>query len=126
MDKLSENENLSSEAPSVARAFVVPDGAEMAENVAKPFSKNVWGRGQQLARARALYFKMVIPGVSLVTLIIFAIFSILWGALWKIPDHPLDGWIVVSTLALLWRFFYTNFCTRILMEARLVRPSSRD
>ncbi|KJA21332.1 hypothetical protein HYPSUDRAFT_743132 [Hypholoma sublateritium FD-334 SS-4] len=96
MDKLSENENLSSEAPStLSMAFIVPAAqSEAADNDARPFSQNVWGSGQQLARARTLYFKTVIPGVFLVTFIIFAIFSIFWGALWKVPAHPLDGWIV--------------------------------
>lgn len=98
MDKLSENENLSSEAPStLSMAFIVPVKSEVADDGARPFSQYVWGRGQRLARARTLYFKTVIPGVSLVTFIILAIFSIFWGALWKVPAHSLDGWIVVST-----------------------------
>jgi len=27
-------------------------------------------------------------------LLIFAVFSIFWGSLWKIPDHQLEGWVV--------------------------------
>ncbi len=27
-------------------------------------------------------------------ILVFAVFSIYWGALWKVPDHKLIGWVV--------------------------------
>lgn len=32
----------------------------------------------------------------MVIIMIFTILPIYWGALWKIPAHNLDGWLVVS------------------------------
>lgn len=26
--------------------------------------------------------------------VMFGVFSIYWGALWKVPDHQLSGWVV--------------------------------
>ncbi|KAF8965752.1 hypothetical protein BDZ97DRAFT_1810828 [Flammula alnicola] len=44
--------------------------------------------------ARAIYLKIFLGGSFMTILLIFAVFSIFWGALWKIPDHNLPGWIV--------------------------------
>ncbi|KAL1745590.1 hypothetical protein HDZ31DRAFT_81860 [Schizophyllum fasciatum] len=33
-------------------------------------------------------------GVFMIAIIIFGIFSIYWGALWKIPAHQLRGWVI--------------------------------
>ncbi|KAF8991980.1 hypothetical protein BDQ17DRAFT_1223012, partial [Cyathus striatus] len=41
-----------------------------------------------------IYLKIAIGGTSAVIIIIFAIFSIYWGSLWKTPAHSLPGWIV--------------------------------
>ncbi|KAF8153410.1 hypothetical protein B0H34DRAFT_104331 [Crassisporium funariophilum] len=48
----------------------------------------------EAAAARATYLKMFIAGSFLVIVIIFAIFPIFWGALWKTPAHNLPGWVV--------------------------------
>ncbi|KAF9030543.1 hypothetical protein BDZ89DRAFT_1091563 [Hymenopellis radicata] len=38
--------------------------------------------------------KILFGGCFAMVLVMFSIFSIYWGALWKVPDHQLDGWIV--------------------------------
>ncbi|PPQ93065.1 hypothetical protein CVT25_011941 [Psilocybe cyanescens] len=61
----------------------------------EPFSRSFWGKGDvELAKARTIYLKTVVPGVILVAITILAVFSIFWGSAWKIPDHSLPGWIV--------------------------------
>lgn len=50
------------------------------------------------ASARAIYLKKFIGGCFLVSLVVFAIFSIFWGSLWKSPVKKLDGWVVVSDM----------------------------
>ncbi|KAF8644054.1 hypothetical protein AX16_008707 [Volvariella volvacea WC 439] len=44
--------------------------------------------------ARKIYLKVVIGGIFLIILAIFSVFSIYWGALWKIPAHSLSGLVV--------------------------------
>lgn len=46
------------------------------------------------ARERALFFKILIGGCFAVVLAVLALFSIYWGALWKVPAHQLDGWLL--------------------------------
>ena len=48
-----------------------------------------------------MYLKVFFAGSFGIIIAIFAVFSIYWGALWKIPDHNLQGWIVVCVLLLL-------------------------
>ncbi|KAJ3777776.1 hypothetical protein FB446DRAFT_633441 [Lentinula raphanica] len=57
-----------------------------------PFSASF--TDSNLKVARGIYFKTLIGGSVGLIVAMFAIFSIYWGALWKTPDHPLDGWIV--------------------------------
>ncbi|KAI4293892.1 hypothetical protein K525DRAFT_291661 [Schizophyllum commune Loenen D] len=38
--------------------------------------------------------KVMLAGIVMVGCIIFGIFSIYWGALWKIPAHQLRGWVI--------------------------------
>lgn len=45
--------------------------------------------------ARKAYLVNMFKGVFLVSIWIFAVFSIYWGALWKIPDGKITGFIVV-------------------------------
>ena len=60
------------------------------------FTKRFHARGDpEMARARKIYLKTYISGLSLVIVTIFTVFSIYWGSLWKVPAHPLKGWIVV-------------------------------
>ncbi|KAF9044958.1 hypothetical protein BJ165DRAFT_124608 [Panaeolus papilionaceus] len=48
----------------------------------------------EVAKARAIYFRAYASGMGLVILSIFAIFTVYWGSLWKVPAHSLQGWIV--------------------------------
>lgn len=64
------------------------------------FSRSFFGKGdEELAMARTIYLKTVVPGVVLVAITILAVFSIFWGSAWKIPDHTLPGWIVVRAFS---------------------------
>ncbi|KAG7451801.1 uncharacterized protein BT62DRAFT_880958 [Guyanagaster necrorhizus] len=44
--------------------------------------------------ARSLYMKIVASGTVAMTVVMFCVFSIYWGALWKLPAHTLQGWVV--------------------------------
>jgi predicted ABC-type exoprotein transport system permease subunit len=44
---------------------------------------------------RAAYLKTMFGGTLALSIVIFAIFSIYWGSLWKTPLYALPGWIVV-------------------------------
>ncbi|KAF8624681.1 hypothetical protein AX17_007012 [Amanita inopinata Kibby_2008] len=48
----------------------------------------------ELATARKVFLKVVVGGMVGVIITMFALFSIFWGALWKIPDHTLPGWFI--------------------------------
>ncbi|KIK00498.1 hypothetical protein K443DRAFT_679145 [Laccaria amethystina LaAM-08-1] len=47
-----------------------------------------------LSTARSIYLKIVLGATSLIVVLIFSVFSIYWGSLWKIPAHNLHGWVV--------------------------------
>ncbi|KAF9006356.1 hypothetical protein BDZ89DRAFT_1095447 [Hymenopellis radicata] len=46
------------------------------------------------ARERAAFFKILVGGCFAVVVALLAIFSIYWGALYKVPDHQFNGWLV--------------------------------
>ncbi|KAJ7478944.1 hypothetical protein FB451DRAFT_1395560 [Mycena latifolia] len=46
-----------------------------------------------MAAARAMYLETVFGGVTAHAIVIFAVFSIYWGAVWKAPEHTRPGWI---------------------------------
>ncbi|KAF8809225.1 hypothetical protein BYT27DRAFT_7094861 [Phlegmacium glaucopus] len=59
------------------------------------FSKRFHQRGDpEVTRARNIYLKAYIGGLFTIILAVFAVFPIYWGSLWKVPAHPLTGWIV--------------------------------
>jgi len=60
------------------------------------FSREFLENDPDIARARAIYFKEYFLGLGLVILTIFIVFSIYWGSLWRVPEHALQGWIVVG------------------------------
>jgi len=55
---------------------------------------------KESAVARATYLKMFIGGAFMTIVLIFVVFSIFWGALWKTPAHNLPGWVIVSSFGL--------------------------
>ncbi|KAL0572094.1 hypothetical protein V5O48_009872 [Marasmius crinis-equi] len=57
-----------------------------------PFSVSFTDKN--LSVARSIYFKTLIGGTFAITIAMFAVFSIYWGALWKTPAHSLKGWII--------------------------------
>lgn len=60
------------------------------------FTSPFFAKGDvELEKARAIYFKAYIGGTLLVIIAIFAVFSIYWGSLYKVPERPLHGWVVV-------------------------------
>ena len=50
---------------------------------------------QSMVTARKIYFKVLFGGSLALVVVMFAVFSIYWGALWKTPAHNLHGWVVV-------------------------------
>jgi hypothetical protein len=75
-------------------------GAEVSE--AEGPKSHFFARTEAMARARMMYLKEFVGGTFLVILTIFAVFPIFWGSLWKIPDHPLNGWVVVRNFTSRW------------------------
>ncbi|THV04749.1 hypothetical protein K435DRAFT_714295 [Dendrothele bispora CBS 962.96] len=47
-----------------------------------------------MVTARKIYFKVLFGGSLALVVVMFAVFSIYWGALWKTPAHNLHGWVV--------------------------------
>ncbi|KIY66183.1 hypothetical protein CYLTODRAFT_423687 [Cylindrobasidium torrendii FP15055 ss-10] len=47
-----------------------------------------------VGKERAIFMKVLFGGCMGMILVIFCIFSIYWGALWKVPDHQLPGWVI--------------------------------
>ncbi|KAG6917805.1 hypothetical protein DXG01_000863 [Tephrocybe rancida] len=61
---------------------------------ARPFSGHFLDRTEAAAKARFVYFKILLQRTCLIILAIFAIFSIYWGAVLHLPARNLEGWIV--------------------------------
>ncbi|KAK0460213.1 uncharacterized protein EV420DRAFT_1268217 [Desarmillaria tabescens] len=47
-----------------------------------------------MRESRSMYLKVVGVGVVSMIILMFSVFSIYWGALWKIPERSLEGWVV--------------------------------
>ncbi|KAG5641496.1 hypothetical protein DXG03_005093, partial [Asterophora parasitica] len=58
----------------------------------RPFSKSFFDA--DIAVERATYLKILFGGTFSIIIVIFAVFPIFWGALWKTPIRNLDGWVV--------------------------------
>jgi hypothetical protein len=65
------------------------------------------------ATDRKVYLKILGGGVFTVILAIFLIISIYWGALWKTPVRPLEGWVIVSTLIIICKHMH---CSRLTFQ----------
>ncbi|PFH46702.1 hypothetical protein AMATHDRAFT_69276 [Amanita thiersii Skay4041] len=66
--------------------------APLTGHKSAPYSKTFWDK--EMATARQSFLRIMIGGTVTTILAIFAIFPIYWGALWKIPDRNLPGWVV--------------------------------
>jgi hypothetical protein len=59
-----------------------------------PFSLSFFDASPPVSAARRVYFQTLLQRVALVVALIFCVFSIYWGALWRSPHRALAGWIV--------------------------------
>jgi len=68
---------------------------------AKDKSKSVGPRfgfldkSSEAIESRATYFKMVGGVTVMLILILYSLFPIFWGGIWKTPVRNIHGWIVV-------------------------------
>jgi hypothetical protein len=87
-----------SSTSTIERSYIPPKGEQVPEEMEAPHAEpqgSFFAKTDAMSRARGVYFKAFIGGFFLVVLVIFAVFPIYWGSLWKIPAHPLGGWVVV-------------------------------
>ncbi|KAG7440387.1 uncharacterized protein BT62DRAFT_924057 [Guyanagaster necrorhizus] len=63
---------------------------------------------RELAAQRKAYIKSLVVGCLSMVVLMFSVFSIYWGALWKLPDHKLPGWVVVG-----WFLFSSTPCLTV-------------
>ena len=54
--------------------------------------------GHDLSGQLSVYCKVFFGATFLISIMIFSIFSIYWGSLWKVPVYNLQGWVVVRIL----------------------------
>ncbi|SJL15590.1 uncharacterized protein ARMOST_19091 [Armillaria ostoyae] len=59
-----------------------------------PYSSQFLDKTPSIQASRSAYLKILCGGCFAMVLVMFCIFSIYWGALWKIPAHNLHGWVV--------------------------------
>lgn len=70
-----------------------------------PFTSHFFDKTEAAAKARLIYYKVILFRTVIIVIALFAIFSIYWGALFEIPARSLQGWIVVcGSLSLIVRF----------------------
>src|ERR1700722_20165005 len=74
-----------------------PTPTAIASSPVPPFSGSFFDNDNAGREARAVYLKANVMGLILVTLTIFSVLSIYWGALWQVEPHVhnLKGWVVV-------------------------------
>ncbi|KAK0450591.1 uncharacterized protein EV420DRAFT_1766667 [Desarmillaria tabescens] len=58
------------------------------------YSSQFTDKSSSMKASRSLYMKIVAGGTLAMTVVMFCVFSIYWGAVWKIPAHNLQGWVV--------------------------------
>ncbi|PPR06512.1 hypothetical protein CVT24_002626 [Panaeolus cyanescens] len=99
--KSLECKTLTTSTSLTAASLAVPPSSSPSQpKIAPPippvkYSKRFRAKNDpDVARARAIYFRAYASGMGLVILSIFAIFTIYWGSLWKVPAHSLQGWVV--------------------------------
>ncbi|KAK0184308.1 hypothetical protein F5146DRAFT_245768 [Armillaria mellea] len=60
----------------------------------RPYSSQFLDKTPSIQVSRSIYIKVLFGGCFAMVIVMFCIFSIYWGALWKIPAHNLPGWVV--------------------------------
>lgn len=70
------------------------------DRIDQPFSNGFFDKDPITSSARAEYLKLLVAGAMLISIMIWAVLTIYWGALWKTEDliHHLDGWVVVHAV----------------------------
>ncbi len=76
-----------------ARVHTSPEKEKQPAASPKLFSNDFTDR--ELTAQRKEYIKSLVVGCFSMVILMFGVFSIYWGALWKVPDHKLPGWVVV-------------------------------
>jgi len=62
------------------------------------YSSDFFSIDPAVSRARNVYTKIIGGGITMIIIIIFTIFPILYGAFYKTPAGSLSGWIIVCQL----------------------------
>ncbi|KAF9540263.1 hypothetical protein CPC08DRAFT_650973 [Agrocybe pediades] len=57
-------------------------------------SRGFFDKSKEGAHARATYLKVFLGGTFAMVILIFTVFSLYWGSLWKTPVKNLPGWVV--------------------------------
>ncbi|KAK0485965.1 hypothetical protein IW261DRAFT_1453011 [Armillaria novae-zelandiae] len=78
--------------PNASASVSVNEDAQLI--LAPPFSLTLFAENPEFIEARLKFIKMMALRTVLMIMAIFAYFSIYWGALWKVPARPLEGWII--------------------------------
>ncbi|KAK0454815.1 hypothetical protein EV421DRAFT_1759383 [Armillaria borealis] len=78
--------------PSASTSVSVNEDAQLVP--APPFSLTLLAENPEFIEARLKFIKIMDLRTVLMIMAIFAYFSIYWGALWKVPVRPLEGWII--------------------------------
>ena len=97
------------EDPSQSRSFEKQESQREPESALEPgethapFSAGFFDTDPASTRARRAYFKMILLGTLMVSVAIWCVLTIYWGALWKTFDlvHNIHGCVVVRPLPLL-------------------------
>ncbi|CAA7263150.1 unnamed protein product [Cyclocybe aegerita] len=89
VEKVSPVESRASSPPPP-----VGPSAQLQTPAKPPFSAQFLDEDEDISRARRTYITILLQRTGLIVTAIFAIFSIYWGALYRIPTHSLEGWIV--------------------------------
>lgn len=86
-------------ADSDATLHILPERfVQTAPPVPARLTGGFFDASAEAAKGRAIFVKILLKGLVLVSLVIFLVFPIFWGALWKTPEHihQMKGWLVVS------------------------------
>ncbi|PBK67929.1 hypothetical protein ARMSODRAFT_1043985 [Armillaria solidipes] len=60
----------------------------------RPYSSQFLDKTPLIQASRSIYLKILFGRCFAMVIVMFCIFSIYWGALWKIPAHNLHGWVI--------------------------------
>lgn len=83
---------------TVSRNPSPQDGDTTPAAPVEPFSSGFLDKSDTATKARTIYVTILLQRTCLIVVALLAIFSIYWGALWRIPARSLQGWIVVSLI----------------------------